>query len=168
MSRTKGIHQLLDTVGDGSGLKEANGNYSVAAGSFRLKHASGIADIYRMIVMIEDAGAFDSGLYGNGIVLTNGIRVYLKNSLNVVMEEFTGFPILTNGDWAGHCHDHEHHSFGSGNEVVSVRWTFDKSGQPLTVNFGAGEYLEVYLNDDFSGLVKHRFSVQGKYRKLGY
>lgn len=157
------IFQLLDTVGDGSGIKEAIGDYSSNPTSFRLKHNSGKVRIIRMIVMVEDTGSFDSGLYGNGVSLTNGIRVYVRNKADEIIQEYTSFPILTNGDWAGHCHDFNHFTYGSGNEVASIRWTFNKSGQAIFLDFFQGDYLEVYLEDDFSDLVKHRFSVQGHY-----
>lgn len=163
MAGKEAIYQLLDTVGDGTGTKEATGDYSTTPESFKLKHASGMALVERVIVMIEDGGSFDSGLYGNGVELTNGIRVYLRDINDNILEEFTSFPVLTNGDWAGHCHDFNHFNWGSGNEVASVRWTFSKAGQSLTINFDAGEYMEFYLNDDFSNLVKHRFTVQGKF-----
>ena len=163
MARNKGIFRLLDTVGNGTGDTEAIGDYSVVATSFKITDTTGWGSIERLIVMIEDTGSFDSGLYGNGLGLTNGIRVYVKNVSDEVLQELTSFPILTNGDWAGHCHDFNHFNWGSGNEVASIRWTFSKSGQPALIKFDHGEYLEVLLNDDFSNLVKHRFTVQGKY-----
>jgi len=163
MNRKEAIFQLLDTVGDGSGTKNANGDYSTTPASFKLKHSVGRASIERMIVMIEDEGVVDSGKYGNGLTLVNGVRVYLKNASGEVIEEYTTFPIKSNGDWAGHCHDLTRHAWGGGNEIESIRWTFSKSGQPILIDFYLGEYLEVYLNDDFSGLVSHYFNVQGKY-----
>jgi len=163
MARTESIYRLLDTVGDGSGTTNAIGNYATVPASFKITDTTGHATIERMIVMLEDTGTFDSGAYGNGVALTNGIRVYLKDTDDAVLQEYTAFPILTNGDWAGHCHDFNHYSYGTGNEVASIRWTFGKSGQPIEVRFNEGEYLEVYLNDDFTNLVKQKFTVQGKY-----
>ena len=163
MSRKDSIYRLLDTNGDGSGIVEAVGNYSATPTSFKISASEGACTIERLIIMIEDTGSFDSGRYGNGLSLINGVRVYLKNATDEVLEEFTSFPILTNGDWAGHCHDFNHFNWGTGNEVASIRWTFSKSGQPIRVRLGLGEYFEVYLNDDFTGLVKHRFTIQGKF-----
>ena len=77
------------------------------------------------------------------------------------MQEYTSFPLLSNGDWAGQCFDYNYITFGTGDEIGVVRWTFANSGQPIIVKFNHGEYLEVYLNDDFSGLTHHRFTVQG-------
>lgn len=166
----KHINILLSSNGDGTGTTNANGDYSSTPLS--LKYSDGDASdtclIHRLIVMIEDAGSFDSGKYGNNITVTNGIRVYVRDSEDNILEELTAFPITTNGEWGGHCHDITVHSFGSGNEVMSVRWTFSKSGQPVILNYTDGEYLEVYLNDDFSGLLKHYFLIQGSYLNEDY
>lgn len=162
----KPIFQLLDTVGDGSGINEAVGDYSGTPQGFKFKPSIGSALIERVIIMIEDGGSFDSGLYGNGISLTNGIKVYLKDKDDNIINEYTSFPIKTNGDLAGHCHDFNHFNWGAGNEVASIRWTFSKAGEPIFISAHEGEYLEFYLNDDFSGLVKHRFTIQGKYSEI--
>lgn len=163
MKRYDEIFRLLDTVGNGTGTTEATGNYSVTPQSFKYTAPSGWAEIQRIIVMIQDTGAFDIEEYGNGVALTNGIRVFLRDSEDNVIQEYTSFPIKSNGDWAGHCHDFNHFDFGTGDEVGTIRWTFAKSGQPIIVKLDQGEYFEVLLNDDFSGLNKHRFTIQGHY-----
>jgi len=161
-SRRLPIFQLLSSNGDGTGTADATGNYSSTPLSLKCSRSYGWAHIARMIVMIQDGGTFDAELYGNGIVLTNGIRVYVKNASDAVLWEMTSFPIISNSDWAGHCHDYNYsESIGVGDSVASIRWTFDKAGQQCIVKFDQGEYLEVYLNDDFSGLTHHRFTVQG-------
>lgn len=163
MARKKPIFRLLDTTGDGTGTTEATGDYSSTPASFRISDTEGWGIIHRMIVYIEDGGSFDSGRYGNGLQLTNGVRVYIRDADDEILAELTSFPVTTNGEWQGQCHDYIHSSYGTGNELASIRWTFSKSGQPAEVRFDQGEYLEVYLNDDFSDLVKHRFTVQGHY-----
>jgi len=163
MARKDEIFRLLDTVGDGSGTTNAIGNYTATAQSFRITDTTGWGEIERIIVSYQDAGAFDIEKYGNGIGLTNGVRVFLKNASNEVIQEYTAFPILSNGDWASHCYDWAYFQEGTGDNVAVIRWTFSKSGQPVLVKFDQDEYLEVLLNDDFSGLIKHRFFVQGKH-----
>lgn len=156
----------MDTVGNGSGTNNANGDYSLAEEQFLLKDsARDSVEIERMIVLIENVGAMDAAKYGNDITLTNGIILNLRDSGDVLLETYTAFPVKTNSEWAGQCHDMVLHTFGIGNEIITVRWTFSKAGQPITVDLGAGEYLEMLLNDDFSGLVKHQFLLQGTYRE---
>ncbi len=163
MARKDGIFRLLDTVGNGTGTTDAIGDYSSTPQSFRISDSTGWGEIHRIIIMLQDSGSFDMELYGNGLALTNGVRVFLKNGSDEVIQEYTAFPILSNADWMGHCYDYAHSDIGQGDEVGSIRWTFSKAGQPVIVKFDQGEYLEVYLNDDFTGLTHHRFTVQGKY-----
>ena len=160
-SRRVPIFQLLSSNGDGTGISDGTGDYSTTPMSLRCSRSYGWAHIARVIIMIQDEGTFDAESYGNAIMLTNGIRVYVKNASDAVLWEMTSFPILSNGDWMGHCHDLNYSDIGTGDNIVSIRWTFDKAGQECIVKFDEGEYLEVYLNDDFSGLTHHRFTVQG-------
>ena len=166
MARTEAIYQLLDTVGDRSGETNAIGNYSLSTTGFKFKPIKGIALIERMIIGIEDQGSMDSGAYGNGLGLVSGIRLYLRSADDSILEEFTAFPIRTNGEWAMHCHDVTRHAWGAGNEVLSIRWTFSKAGQPIAIDHRKGEYLEVGLEDNFSNLIKHTFFIQGKYKTI--
>ncbi len=72
------IYQYLDTNGDGTGTTNAIGNYSVTADDFYYE-ATRPCDIERMIVCVRDTGAFDAEDYGNGVALTNGIRVLVHD-----------------------------------------------------------------------------------------
>ena len=164
MPTRKHIFQLLSSNGDGTGTTNAIGDYSSTPLSLRLQlNEPELVKIRRMIVKVQDDGTFDAELYGNGITLTNGIRMYHRNKTNDILEEITAFPIKSTGDWAGHCYDVNHFTFGTGDEIISVRWTFANSGLDLIVNFAEGEYIEILLNDDFTGLVEHKFQVQGYY-----
>jgi len=167
MTANKHVFQLLSSDGDGTGTSSAVGDYSVTPLSLKID-AVAHSDIIieRMIVMIQDSNAMDTEDYGNLATLTNGIRVYVRNSSDAIIEEITVFPILSNGHWAGHCHDFTIHGFNSGDRIASIRWTFAKSGKPIVLKAASGNYLEVLLNDDFTGLVDHKFDVQGYYEHL--
>lgn len=163
------IFKLLSSNGDGTGTTNAIGDYSVTPLSLKYGPSSTEdVEIGRMIVKIEDAGTFDADKYGNNITLTNGIRCYVKDSSDAVIEEITAFPIISSGDWAGHCHDVTLHSFGTGNNVLTVRWTFSRSGHPIELHLTNGQYFEIYLNDDFTGLIEHRFQIQGYFKDEFY
>lgn len=153
--------RVLDTVGDGTGTKDASGDYSAAAQTFLIKppaHTTYI--ISRMIGSIRDGGSFDSGFYGNGLTLTNGIKVYCKSNGETI-DLFDGLSVLTNADWAGICYDIDISKFGSGNEYLNFRWTFSKSGTFIKLDGNKGDELYVELHDDFTGLVSQYFTVQG-------
>lgn len=170
MATRKHINLLLSSNGDGTGTTNAIGDYSSTPLSLRYRPTNATEEfiIHRMIISVEDAGNFDADQYGNGITLTNGLRIYVKNSSDDILEEITSFPILSSGDLAAHCHDVTLFSFGIGNNILTARWTFQKSGIPIVLRGTESEYLEVYLNDDFTGLIKHRFVIQGHYKNEDY
>ena len=88
MGTRKHVFQLLSSVGDGTGTTDGIGDYSSSALS--LKYAPTDTEkvsISRMIIKVQDTGTFDTADYGNGITLTNGIRVYVRNSADEVLEE---------------------------------------------------------------------------------
>lgn len=145
-----------------NGNIDCTGDYSVTPASFRT-NISSEWECHRVIVQIQDSGTFDADLYGNGVELTNGIRIYHKDASGTILEELTAFPILSNGDWEGHCFDYNYLDIGNGDNVGAVRWTFQKHGKPIFID--DGEYMEIYLNDNFSGLSKHRYTFEGVYTK---
>lgn len=137
-----------------------------AVQKFKIAPASGeTMELARMIVSITDVGAPDSGKYGNDIDLTNGITMFLDSTDDVDNVDITdSLPIKTNSDWGRLAGvDVQDMAWGTGNDQVVVRFTFEKSGVPLVLHGGWGHVLEVTLNDNFSGLVEHYFMVQGRY-----
>ena len=155
---------FLDVNGDGSGEKNAIGNYSQMPAEFQYRQLScGETHIARLIISLSDQGTLDAGQYGNGIQLRAGIRLVKKDARGKIVQDLTdGQPVKTNGDWAHFCYDVRPLNFGSGVTHLSARWTFAKSGEPLVVK--QGESLCVLLADDFSGLVSHRFLAQGVHK----
>jgi len=156
--------RYADVVGDGTGNANANGNY-VTPTDFKVVPGAGqILRIARFILMVEDSGSFDSGYYGNGLTLTNGLKPYVeRNGVRQYIVSGGQPPILTSGDVAGFCHDLDLRSWGSGNQFLTARWTLTKAGQFLRLDGDNNDEWGVELQDDFSGLVKHRFMVQGYY-----
>jgi len=153
--------RILDTTGDGTGTKDAIGNYSGSVTRFLIKPGVGEKFIIsRMLGQIVDSGSFDSGSYGNGITLTNGITAgYRKNGVEIDLLD--GQVVKTNVDWAGVCYDVTHSNFGAGNEYLNFRWTFSKSGTWIELNGNNGDELWVGLHDNFTGLISQFFTVQG-------
>lgn len=152
--------RYLDTNGDGTGTKNANGNYSSAAETF---YIDGPLTITRMIVSVEDTGGMQAEEYGNlGTALTNGITIDIDSGGldNELVDLTDGEPIKTNAGWGQLCYDVDLKSWGAGDDLLVVRWTFDKSGAPIKL--GDDDRLEITLNDDFSGLIGHYFLVQGQ------
>jgi len=117
--------------------------------------------INRLIVGVEDTGTLDAGFYGNGISITNGVQIRIKQRRNGDRYLLNPVPIKTNSEWAMFCHDVTRHSWGSGNEVLSVRYTFGAHGHPIILEGSAGDEIEILLSDDYSGLVHHYFTFEG-------
>ena len=157
------VYRYLDTVGDGTGTKNANGNYSSTAQDFRINAPTqGMYCLERMIVHIRDAANMSADEYGNlNSALTNGVTVAVYNDDTLDCDLVDGLPIKANADWGRVCYDSEPLSYGSGDDFIRVRWTFAKAGQPIYL-FDDWN-LRVELNDSFTGLVEHYFMVQGFY-----
>lgn len=155
--------RYLDTNGIGTGTKNANGDYSTVSDIFYIQPPAGTQyEINRMIVEIEDTAGFQAEEYGNlGAALTNGITVREQNGDGTVIDLTDGIPIKTNAGWGALCYDVDLKTWGAGDEVLLVRWTFATAGNPLFLNGDSLDRLEVILNDNFTGLVEHYFLVQG-------
>ena len=143
----------------------AVGNYASAVEQFTFAPAPNRVFVaHRMIVYIEDVGTMDSGFYGNSVTLTNGISIVVRDaSDNLILDLTDSSPVQTNAQWAAQCYDAKTLDFGQGNTSVIVRWTFANSGAPIRLDGDNGHYLAAELNDDFSGLVTHKFNLQGFY-----
>lgn len=156
---TKAIYRLLDTNGDGTGTKNANGNYASAADEFYFKAAKDTF-IHRLIIHIVDTQGMDAVKYGNTAALTNGYVMKIQNRAQTdVLDLCDGLTIKTNGDIGRNCYDVDLKSWGTGNEFLQARWTFTAAGQPLFLR--AGYEFSITFNDDLSGLIEHYFKLQG-------
>ena len=161
--------RLLTTTGDGvTGDSEMTGDYSGAPAEFYLQgptrdESEYGAVISRVLIYVEDSGAFDAAKYGNGVTLTNGITLEHRTSDDVLISSFTPNPVKSNGDWASLAFDAQVQSWGTGNEFLTVRYTFAKfsGGDDPGLLLDDGEKLVCTVNDDLSGLVAHRITAQG-------
>jgi hypothetical protein len=118
--------------------------------------------VHRMISTVVDGPGFDAGDYGaitGGVA--NGLRLCVLDSNNALVYELTDplLPIQKNVDWASYCFDSRLDSYGTGNNYLSSRWTFSKSGRPILLP--TGHKLSVMSQDSFSDLAGHHFIVQG-------
>jgi hypothetical protein len=157
------LYRYLDTDGDGTGTKNANGDYSGGEEIFYIQPPAGqIYNLNRMIVTVYDTTVIQAEEYGNlGAALGTGIVIRVSDDNGVLLDLTDGIPITTNAEWTQLCYDADVKAWGSGNELVTVRWTFVKAGYPLRLVGDNNERLEVVLNDALDGLLSHYFMVQG-------
>lgn len=121
--------------------------------------------IHRMIVSIGDTAGMLADEYGNlGSALTNGINLKRYQDGVEKQDYMDGVPIKTNSSWGALCYDVDLKTWGAGPELLVVRWTFSKSGSPITLRGGKLDSLSIEVNDDLSGLTDHRFMMQGTYK----
>jgi len=163
-NQKKPLFEFLSIEGDGTGLHDANGNY-VTSGTeiFYLQPPAGeIYRISRMMVTVEDSTGMQAQEYGNlGNALAEGVVVRVQDDSGLKLNITNGFPVKTNAEWAKYCFDVELKTWGAGDELLAVRWTFLKTGQFIRLDGDKNERIEVVLSDNLAGLVHHFFHVQG-------
>jgi|APSaa5957512535_1039671.scaffolds.fasta_scaffold02579_8 hypothetical protein len=157
------ISRYLDTVGDGSGSKNANGNYSGAEEIFFCQPGAGeILRVSRIIISIEDGQGFRAERYGAiNSALSTGITLRTANDSGALVDFTDALPIQTNAGWGALCYDVDVKTWGAGNEFLVARFTFSKSGQFVRLVGDDNERLEAVFNDNLTGLVNHNFILQG-------
>lgn len=154
--------RYLDTAGDGTGTKNAIGNYSSSATNFYTapRTVNERLFIYKLSIFIEDTGGgWAADNYGAQSALSNGITVWFD--YNTTTQDLTdGVPIKSNAEWSRQGERLNYYDIGAGSEFVSIDWDFDEFGKPIQLE--GTERLGVTLNDDFSGgITEHYFVAQG-------
>lgn len=164
------IYRHLDTNGDGSGTKNAIGDYSSTAVIFYIQPPAGqIFRLTRMMVLIAGkASSVKTDTYGSVPILTNGVQTRVQDDSGTMIDLVDGINVATNGCWGRVCFDSElYTSTANTDSYVRVRWTFEKTGYPIRLIGDRNERLEVVLNDDFTAggsanaLTYNYFHVQG-------
>jgi hypothetical protein len=152
----------VSSNGDGTGTVHATGNYSVTPLKLKITPPEGkVYRIHSLMLVVEDNGGFNSGYYGNGIVVTNGISIKLRDELDNVVSDFTnGEPIKTTGLMAHFFDRLEYINYGTGDEVVRAIINFQESMGDF-VELRYGESLEANFSDNFTGLIHHDLVAQG-------
>ena len=92
--------QRLTEVGDGTGNSNANGIYTVGApGEFFVQPPDGeYYDIFSFRYTFTSAGVFSATGYGDGAILTNGVKVTIENATTII-HDMLGGVINTNAGW---------------------------------------------------------------------
>ena len=163
------IYRFLDTNGNGTGTKNAVGNYSPAGDGatpfyYEVPVGKNRVEIHRMVFDLTDTAGIQQDEYGNtGGALVNGFtfQVIDTDGSTVLLDMCDSVAIKTNGDWGRYCYDVNLLDWGTSpaNQSVQVRWTWARAGQPIILD--EGQRVQVTLNDDFTGLIEHYFMLHG-------
>lgn len=156
------LFRYLDTNGDGTGTKNANGNYSSAEEIFYIQPPAGLSyKLNRLMILIEDQKGFEAGNYGAlAAALTNGIEIKAVNNDGITCDITDGIPITHNGHWAILAFDIDLKVWGSGEDLLIARFCLNGIGESIIIDGDQGGRFNVYLNDDFTGISEHYFMVQ--------
>lgn len=121
-------------------------------------------EIARIIINLRDAGTVNADTFGGISALTNGCLVQVLTGVNSVekVDLLDGLTLKNNGDFARHCYDLNISSATSGDKAVTVRWTFSKSGAPVTLRGGTKDKLVFTTQDTTTGLSEFTVMAQGK------
>lgn len=136
-------------------------NASVTPVDFKYTMPAGKAGIVaRVNIHIQD-GSVDPSDFG-GIVggVTNGISLKVYDSDDTELIDFMdSHPVQINSEWTHQAGVDMFIHKGSGDDSLSVRWTISKVGASLYLT--AGQYIQVTIADDFSGITEFHIFIQG-------
>lgn len=153
------VFKTLDTVGNGSGTKNAIGDYSASPTQFKLVCPANHAyTIEMMMIHISSATNFTLTGYGSLAALTNGVVIGatvggVTNTLNAAD------PFKSNDDWAHVSAFVNHLTFVGSGDSLAIPFSIGDFGTPLVL--AAGDSLFVTLNDNFTGLTSQHFIAHG-------
>lgn len=154
--------KFLTLAGNSTGNFNLNGNYSATPTDFfYTSPANTYTFIKTVSVQISDASDFLQGYYG-GIALSgglaNGVKFFINNG-SIDIPLLSGFTFRTNNDWYGLTSHIQLQTFSAASQTLTIDFKpVEDYGCPLFLD--AGISFKVRLNDDFTGLILHRFSIK--------
>lgn len=118
--------------------------------------------ITRIMITMLAAGAtaMDDGKFGNLTALTNGVAI----RLNIGGQDQTITHWQSNGDLKDDMYDvlYSDKPPAGAFHGLSGRWTFTKAEFVADLDGANGDYLEVLIQDDLSGLADFEIKAQGR------
>ena len=158
------VNQLLDTVGDGSGITDMTRSTSTI---YKCVPPSGTRYVLaRMNVYVEDGvnEKFSAALYGaTQAIDSTGIVMTVENAGGII-HTVNPDPITKIGQWDLNAGvDMFFTDFPSGgSDYCAVRYTFAKHVPGgLLIDGTLGEFFKFHVQGDLSDLVDHRVKMQG-------
>jgi hypothetical protein len=159
------FQHYLDTNGDGTGIENAIGDYSVGTTDFYYAPSVGVtAEVSKLIVHVADKGVFTFDGYGSlaaGVVV-NGYSILFERLGVIALEITNGVPIVSNADMTHINVDYRKTSFSGNEEAAGVSLDQESFGGPLLMHGDLEDKLIVRLADNYTGLSDHHFIVYGK------
>lgn len=150
--------RFLDTNGDGSGISDATGNYSVTPQDFYCQPGENEAFLVDKIIgHYSMAGQITQSGYAAGPALTNGVDIYVTLR-NISRTLTNGHPIINNDDWLHHGFVLYVTTFQGINDSVQVTLDFPR---PVPLYGNTNDKFVITLNDNFAFLTDQHFTLHG-------
>lgn len=156
--------RFLDTVGDGSGTKNAIGNYSVTPGVFFIQPATGVKYVLTQFTFhYSDSGGFSGAVYGSAAAaLTNGIL--LQATVNGVTYDLLDGLTIKDNDGVLHAFSNsELTQYAGAGASMTASFTAGLFETALVLNGTTNDKLFVTCRDDMTFLTDQYFTVRGRY-----
>ncbi len=156
---------FLDTNGDGTGVKNAIGDYSGGAVDFKYIRPIGEAGkcfVNGLTVHLHMTAQFSPDVYGDNMTgkLINGLRFLIKDENGNIDRDLTdGLPIKMNAHWSRFGAIHGTEEGVGGDKFFKV--SLGTSREARTLSLAPKWSFVAELNDDFSGLLGHTFLLRG-------
>jgi hypothetical protein len=151
---------LVFRLRDESTYTDSNpiGNYSGGEDYHYIATADN-THISKLIIWIEDNTVFAPNGYASlGYALPNGITLWYDIGSGHV--NLTPEPVKTNGDWGSNASSSVYYSYGMGNNALYTIFIFNEF-VPGGIVLNNGDSIGITLNDDFTGIINHYFTIQG-------
>jgi hypothetical protein len=115
--------------------------------------------ITRLLIAMAHSSAGDLGKFGNLASLINGVVIRIRT--NGTYRTYTNWK--NSGDMKGDMYDiqFDSRSGGGGDFGTSGRWTFAKSGMTIKLDGDTDDQIQVFVQDDLTGLGFLTLKVQG-------
>ena len=154
------FNNILKLDGDNNAI----GDYSGGVTEFSYTNTSSAEKIFLgdLVIKIQDDGAFQMDEYGNiGTTLVNGLNIYYTSSTGAVRNDIVGttYPVQKNSDYFNYTTDINLINNDTGASIMNINLNFQKNHS--NVQLGTMDKIAVEVNDDFTNLTEHTFSISG-------
>ena len=162
------LSQHLSANGDGTGVRNMNGTYTLGTGDgvfYIQPPATDVWYIELLMVDIEDT-AMAADTYGNiNLGAGNGMLLYTTKDGplgTITWDILDNEPLTTNVAWAHLAYSMTMYGFASSNTLLAARLEFDRiSGGSLVLDGAKEDCIVFVCQDTLTGLIDHNILAQG-------
>lgn len=115
----------------------------------------------RMLTFIQDNGSWTEEKFASITALTNGMDLVVERNGATIASPYGGLTVKNNAQWARHCFDRRILTVGSGDTMLTSRFTLEKGGQDMLLR--KGDTIKSTVSDNLSTLVSMTHMIQGYY-----